>query len=119
MTRGFGYVLACGVALSLLTTPALAQEFTKRSSVTYAVADLVVPVGSDLSDLLEARTEVNKEDGAARRKKEPQRTREEELIRLICKHVAPKSWEGQGGLGEISYFPLGMALVVTQTPEVQ
>jgi hypothetical protein len=64
------------------------------TTVTYSVADLVVPV-----------------DGTARGGK----TLDEALIRLILQHVAPESWRDQGGRGTIQYYPLGLALVVTQS----
>jgi type II secretory pathway component GspD/PulD (secretin) len=41
------------------------------------------------------------------------------LIELIQKSIAPNSWSDVGGQGTIQYFPLGMALVVNQTQEVQ
>jgi len=46
-------------------------------------------------------------------------TMEELLIRLITNTVAPSSWAEVGGPGTIDYFPLGMALVINQTPDVQ
>src|SRR5207237_5618011 len=46
-------------------------------------------------------------------------TMEELLIRLITDTVAPGSWAEVGGPGTIDYFPLGMALVINQTPDVQ
>ena len=46
-------------------------------------------------------------------------TLEDELIRLIVNTVKPESWDVNGGRGTIDYFPLGMALTVNQTPEIQ
>src|SRR5262249_28431835 len=40
------------------------------------------------------------------------------LIRLIVSTVAPDTWGVAGGRGEVDYYPLGMVLVVSQTPEV-
>ncbi|MCE9533588.1 MAG: hypothetical protein K8T89_21055 [Planctomycetes bacterium] len=45
-------------------------------------------------------------------------TIEESLIRLITNSVQPDSWEAMGGTGRIEYYPLGMALVINQTPDV-
>jgi type II secretory pathway component GspD/PulD (secretin) len=45
-------------------------------------------------------------------------TIEESLIRLITSSVAPQTWEAMGGPGRIEYYPLGMALVINQSPEV-
>ncbi len=46
-------------------------------------------------------------------------TNEEVLIKLIMNTVAPKSWSEMGGPGTIDYFPLTMALVINQTPDIQ
>jgi RNA polymerase sigma factor (sigma-70 family) len=43
----------------------------------------------------------------------------EVLIRLITRTVKPASWDVQGGPGTVEYYPLGRALVVNQTPDVQ
>jgi type II secretory pathway component GspD/PulD (secretin) len=65
---------------------------------TYAVADLIIPPGAGRGPMV---------------------TLEDELVGLITRDVAPGSWSETGGPGTIDYFPLGMALVVNQTPEVQ
>jgi hypothetical protein len=49
----------------------------------------------------------------------PVKTLEEQLIKLLTTSVQPQSWDDMGGPGHVEYFPLGMALVVTQTPDVQ
>lgn len=41
------------------------------------------------------------------------------LIHLITNSIAQDSWKDVGGEGSIQYFPLGLALVVNQTQEVQ
>lgn len=46
-------------------------------------------------------------------------TLENVLISTITNIVAPESWEQSGGEGRIQYFPLGHALVVSQSVEVQ
>ena len=45
-------------------------------------------------------------------------TIEESLIRLITSSVHPETWESMGGPGRLEYYPLGMALVINQSPEV-
>src|SRR5437763_722113 len=75
-----------------------------RASVmkAYHVADLVIPpppIGAPATD--------------------KPKTTELELIRKITATVEPKSWTAAGGPGTIEYFPLGMALVVNSTPDVQ
>jgi type II secretory pathway component GspD/PulD (secretin) len=46
-------------------------------------------------------------------------TMENLLIRLITNTIAPQSWSDVGGPGTIEYYPLGMALVINQVPDVQ
>jgi type II secretory pathway component GspD/PulD (secretin) len=47
------------------------------------------------------------------------KTNEEVLINLITNAVQPRSWNEMGGPGTIQYFPLTMALVINQTPDIQ
>ncbi len=42
----------------------------------------------------------------------------EHLIRIICRTVAPKSWEEAGGCGVVDFYPFGKALVVYHADEV-
>ena len=49
----------------------------------------------------------------------PGQTLEDLLINLITNTVSQNTWGAVGGPGTIQYFPLGMALVVNQTQEVQ
>lgn len=44
---------------------------------------------------------------------------EGELISLIKNSVSPTSWDDHGGKGSIDYYPLGQALVISQTPDIQ
>lgn len=57
--------------------------------------------------------------GGANVQKSSPRTIEDLLINLIQTTVAPDSWSSVGGPGVIQYFPLGMALIVNQTQDVQ
>jgi hypothetical protein len=43
----------------------------------------------------------------------------EVLIRLITRTIKPATWDVRGGSGTVDYYPVGRALVVTQTPDVQ
>jgi type II secretory pathway component GspD/PulD (secretin) len=52
-------------------------------------------------------------------KQGPGQTMEAQLINLITTTVQPKSWSQMGGPGTIEYFPLTMALVINQTPDIQ
>src|SRR4029079_5813448 len=38
--------------------------------------------------------------------------------RLITNTIKPDSWSNMGGEGSIEYFPIGLALVINQSPEV-
>src|SRR5262245_3228147 len=69
---------------------------------TYSVADLVVPIPPA---------------GSPPTAEKP-KTLECELIRKITANVEPQSWSAAGGCGTIEYFPLGLALVINQTPTV-
>jgi type II secretory pathway component GspD/PulD (secretin)/tetratricopeptide (TPR) repeat protein len=46
-------------------------------------------------------------------------TIEDVLIKLIQNTISPQSWSSVGGPGTIEYFPLGKALVINQTPDIQ
>jgi hypothetical protein len=41
------------------------------------------------------------------------------LVLLVCKMVAPSTWEACGGRGVVEYYPPGKCLVVLQTTDVQ
>jgi type II secretory pathway component GspD/PulD (secretin) len=46
-------------------------------------------------------------------------TIEDVLIKLVTNTVSPQTWSDVGGSGTIEYFPIGMALVINQTPDIQ
>src|SRR5437660_8505264 len=87
---------ATGYALPDVVVPA-PKKLVQR---THLVADLVVPMRG------------SKEDGA------PQNL-PHSLMRLLMCSVAPETWAENAGCGTIEYFPLGMTLVINQTPDVQ
>jgi type II secretory pathway component GspD/PulD (secretin) len=49
----------------------------------------------------------------------PKKTMEDVLIKLITNTIKPETWDASGGPGTIDYFPLGMALTINQTPDIQ
>ena len=51
--------------------------------------------------------------------KAPSDTIEDVLIKLIQNTIEPQSWSTVGGPGTIEFYPLGKALVVNQTPDIQ
>lgn len=46
-------------------------------------------------------------------------TIEDLLIKLITNTIAPTTWSDMGGPATIDYYPLGMALIINQTPDIQ
>ncbi len=58
-------------------------------------------------------------NGGVQVTKRSSNTNEEMLIRLIMNTIQPRSWSEMGGPGTIDYFPLTMALVINQTPDIQ
>jgi type II secretory pathway component GspD/PulD (secretin) len=52
-------------------------------------------------------------------KQGPGKTIEDLLIKLITSTIKPETWSDMGGAGTIEYYPLGMALVINQTPDIQ
>jgi type II secretory pathway component GspD/PulD (secretin) len=86
---------------------------------TYQVADLVVPIlaSPKIIDLGPGQAALAAAPEATAERKS--QTQEDRLIQLITTAVAPQSWRIMGGQGTIDYFPLTMALVVNQTPDVQ
>jgi general secretion pathway protein D len=95
-------------ALFLAVSPVNAEPPpAKLVSTTYQVADLVIPV----PNVLPAQAT------SAEPKKQP--TMEDALIKLITSTVAPQSWDSMGGHGHIDYYPLGMTLIVHNTPIIQ
>jgi type II secretory pathway component GspD/PulD (secretin) len=49
----------------------------------------------------------------------PGQTMEDLLIKMITSTIKPETWSDMGGQGTIEYYPLGLALVITQTPDIQ
>src|SRR5207302_5735986 len=49
----------------------------------------------------------------------PGQTIEDVLINLIKSTISPDSWKDVGGEGTINYYPIGLALVVNQTQDIQ
>jgi hypothetical protein len=104
----YGLAAVTGTAIltfSLLAAPASPgsdeREAPQFVTVTYNVADLVIPVEP------------------IRGQASPSQTLEGMLMETLRYAVAPESWTGLGGKATIHYYPLGMALVVSQTAENQ
>jgi hypothetical protein len=87
----------------------------KLQTVTYPVADLIVPIGSGESELAPFLCRMKPEHG----NRTPGATAEDVLIRLISETIEPATWRGTGGKGTIQYFPLGQSIVVNQTQDIQ
>jgi type II secretory pathway component GspD/PulD (secretin) len=97
-------------------------------TASYQVADLVVPLDNPgdrcvvdlpVSEKPATLAPEPAATGTACSHSPPAHTLEDRLIKLITSTVAPQSWDNMGGKGSIDYYPLGMALVILQTPDVQ
>ncbi len=49
----------------------------------------------------------------------PSNAMPQQLIQLLKSSVDPNSWNDSAGPGTIDYFPLGMTLIINQTPDIQ
>src|SRR5262249_13727847 len=56
---------------------------------------------------------------AGKAPRRPGQSTEDLLMRLIIDTIEPGSWDNLGGSGHVDYYPLGMSLVVNQTPDIQ
>jgi hypothetical protein len=113
MTQRTAYLLAAGLLL-IGTLASQASDETLIQKV-YPVADLVVPVDNATA----ASGNYLVQPGSSFTPEAVTKpTLEAPLMKLIVDYVAPDSWSGAGGKGTIDYFPLGMAMVVSQVAEV-
>src|SRR5262249_24821686 len=105
-------------------------ERPKLITLTYQVADLVVPIdeetkigvvnlvkpsvptATDAKVPEQLPTPTPAPQPAVANPPRPSKTLENQLIRLITSTVRPQSWDEMGGSGHVEYYPLGMALVV-------
>jgi len=101
MTLALACVLAGKLAVADAGPGKKQPEPAKIQKCVYPVADLVVPIEDH--------------DGTP---KPPPRTIEGALMELIRATIAPASWQDKGGRGTVQYHPLGMSLVIEQTPAV-
>ena len=98
----FAGLAAAGVVLASLLPASAAPPGDASAALinkVYPVADLIIPPAGSFTTA-------------------PGKTQEECLIRLIAATISPQSWAQMGGPGSIDYFPVSMALVVRQTPDV-
>ena len=99
------------------------QQGTENRSMSTSGASPItghnsLPNGPQVSGSLNNQTSASPTpagSGAQASKK----TMEEVLIKLITNTIKPESWDASGGPGTIDYFPLGMALTINQTPDIQ
>src|SRR5439155_23068748 len=52
-------------------------------------------------------------------KENPRGTMEEMLMKLITNTIAPQTWNTMSGHGSVEFYPLGGALIINQTPDIQ
>ena len=99
---GLGAAMLVGAANRAAAQPAgsdTARQEPALVTVTYSVADLVVPIDMEPGE-----------------KKHAAATREDQLMKMIRTTVAPKSWSENGGPATMQYHAVGMGLVVQQSP---
>lgn len=99
-------------------------------TVTYPVADLVIPIESSPAKVdtlpkpepteshILLQSPFSKKSKVGVPSARCCSTLEDELIQLLINSVARNTWNSHGGRGTMQYYPLGMALVISQTPEV-
>jgi type II secretory pathway component GspD/PulD (secretin) len=68
---------------------------------------------------LAERTTQSQPSQPSKAHRRPGQSMEDILIQLIKNTIDPASWTDLGGSGTIEYYPLGMSLVVNQTPDIQ
>jgi type II secretory pathway component GspD/PulD (secretin) len=112
-------LLPAYLAAALFAAPAFAQDRPTLVTATYQVADLVIPADCKPRVIALGHGQAITEPVQSAACSEKTRTMEDQLITLITSTVAPQSWQSMGGQGTIEYFPLGMALVVNQPPDIQ
>jgi hypothetical protein len=107
MSLAAGMVAVC---LLLAGEPNGAQAADSQRLVqrTYEVADLIVPHDPHIGA-----------PGQSVEKKSAPISPEEMLIKMIVNTIEPRSWSDMDGPGTVDYFPLGRALVINQTPDIQ
>lgn len=59
------------------------------------------------------------EKGEEKTARKPYQTMEKQLMELITQTIEPGTWDDKGSSGSIRYYPLGMSLIVSQTPDIQ
>jgi type II secretory pathway component GspD/PulD (secretin)/tetratricopeptide (TPR) repeat protein len=78
-----------------------------------------LPTGSQVGSLQNNQSSSSSQNQGITVAKSNSPTMEDTLIKLITNMIKPESWESSGGPGTIDYFPLGMALTINQTPDIQ
>src|SRR5262245_62953084 len=100
-------------AAMLVATASAASAADKLVQKVYHVADLVIPIPDfEMGD--RPKSSCATPCPAAKEAK----TCEADLIKLVQTTVAPQTWATMGGSGTIEYYPVGMALVANETPDV-
>jgi hypothetical protein len=105
-------ILSVGKPLSLFSFDSCWGNSTQVASLhrrVYPVLDLIEPVVARVLSF-----------GPNGQKEHVQpRTLETELINLVQDTIQPETWTKNGGAGTIEFFPLGKAIVVNQSADVQ
>jgi Bacterial type II and III secretion system protein len=110
--------LLIAAVLWVALAPAVLAEGRPMTRV-YPIADLVIPI----PEAPTCDSAASKPDGCSTpcppaRAAKTEQTCAAELIKLIQKTIAPHSWADAGGLGTIDFYPIGLSLVICQSPDV-
>jgi Flp pilus assembly secretin CpaC len=106
----------CAIADGKCHGHAAGENLVQR---VYPVADLIVPLDNYSVPATACNNSPAMCGATCCSSSEPQasgKTLEGRLMDLIVHTVAPASWSARGGPALMEYYPLGMALVVRQTP---
>jgi hypothetical protein len=103
--------LTCHIKDEVLQITTKEKARGRLRTVTFPVADLVTPDT--------AMSRIIASGFSPYEPTPPGLSVEEALMSLIQKTIATDSWRELGGRGAIQFFPLGQALVVSQTEEIQ
>src|SRR5262249_27734675 len=114
-------LLALGGAPALRAGEKSCCPKPKLVQKVYQVADLVVPLDSSPAPCADVKPEPAAGPALRVEKTGCQVARKDLsklLVKLLVTMIDPESWAEKGGPGQVDYFPLGMALVINQTPDV-
>jgi type II secretory pathway component GspD/PulD (secretin) len=76
-------------------------------------------LASAFGSMSQGHPQVATSPSTAMQRRAPRQTMEDLLMDLIKGTIQPHTWKDMGGPGTVQYYPLGMAMIINQTQEVQ